>query len=195
MAEALLKAWHAPAAVTDVEISAGDQRLARAGNTKVSALSFHDNISWTQLDNALPMPVDMSDKIVALAIHSSDFVQALDQELLRVTGLTAASYTLKIDGAEAGMFTANQLAEGINLALLPTPMAKQATAVHKLTLQHNNVHFARWRTVQVPLEKETLPNAEKAMAALDGLDADLVRQQRAAAMPKEHRYELEKRGN
>jgi len=190
MAEALLKAWHAPAVVTGVEISAADQRLARAENTKVSALSFRDKISWTQLDNALPMPVDMSDKIVALAIRSSDFVESLDRQLLRVTGLTAPRYTLKIDGAEAGTFPPEQLAEGINLSLLPTPMAKQASAVHQLTLRHNNVHFARWRTVQVPLEKETLSSAEKAIAALDALEADLVKQQRAAAVPKEHRYEL-----
>src|SRR5205823_8692264 len=89
---------------------------------------------WTQLDEALPMPVDLNDPIVALAVKSSDFLQALDQETLKVTGLSAANFNLKIDGEEAGSFSREQLAEGINLATLPTPMAKQAAEVHKLTL-------------------------------------------------------------
>ena len=41
------------------------------------------------------------------------------------------------------------------------PMLKQALAVHDLTLKHNNIHFARWREVQVPLEKENLKNQPK----------------------------------
>ncbi|HKW96266.1 MAG TPA: SGNH/GDSL hydrolase family protein [Bryobacteraceae bacterium] len=190
MAEAVLKAWHAPALVTDVQISAADHRIARSENTKVSGLSTDGGLAWTQLDNALPMPVDMSDKVVALAIHSSDFANSMDREFLQVTGLTAPRYDLKIDGEEAANLTREQLADGINLALLPTPMTKQAAEVHSLTLRHNNVHFARWRTVQVPLEKESLPSAEKAITALDSLETDLVKQQRAAAIPKPHHYQL-----
>ena len=71
-------------------------------------------------------------------------------------GLAAGRYTLKIDGEPAGTFTAEQLAQGINLAELPTPMARQAAEVHALTLRHNNIHAARWRQIQVPLEKRQL---------------------------------------
>ena len=84
------------------------------------------------------MPVDMRDPLVALAIRSSDFVQALNQEPLKVRGLAAGRYALKIDGETAGTFTAEQLAAGVNLAELPTPMARQAAEVHALTLRHNN---------------------------------------------------------
>jgi hypothetical protein len=117
-------------------------------------------------------------------------MDALNQEPLAVRGLAAAKYTLKIDGETAGSFTAEQLAHGVNLAELPTPMARQAAEVHALTLRHNNIHAARWRQVQVPLEKNYSASVSKAPDALDELEADIVKQQRAAAMPKARRFEL-----
>jgi lysophospholipase L1-like esterase len=190
MAEALLKAWKAPAAVTAVEIDANDQHVARAENTTVTGLEAGPGLHWKQTDNALPMPVNWSDPVVALAVHSSDFVEALDQQPLKVTKLTEARYALKIDGETVASFTKQQLEEGINLAMLPTPMAKQAMAVHDLTLKHNNIHFARWRQVQVPLQNDHAPHFEAALDVLDRLEDDLINQQRAAAQPKTRVFEL-----
>ena len=140
------------------------------------------------------MPVDLKDPVMALAVESSDFVQTLNQQTLKVTGLGAASYGLKIDDDEVGSFTSEQLGQGINLAILPTPMAKQAAQVHKLTLQHNNMHFQRWRQVQVPLEKNESARVQKAvkdlMAALDDEEAEIVKQQRAGAQPGRHQFSL-----
>ena len=31
-------------------------------------------------------------------------------------------------------------------------MAKQAAKVHDLTLKHNNIHFVRWRDVQITVK-------------------------------------------
>jgi lysophospholipase L1-like esterase len=190
MAEALLKSWNAPATVTAVEVDAAGKRVVRADNTRVSDLRGQGSLSWTQTDRALPMPLDAKDAVLALAVRSSDFVEALNQQPLKVTGLTAASYTLRIDGEAIGKFTSQQLAEGINLAVLATPMAKQAAAVHALTLKHNNIHFARWRQVQVPLADDRLARKQAALAAVDKLEDDVVAQQRAAAQPKPRRYEL-----
>ena len=69
-------------------------------------------------------------------------------------------------------------------------MAKQAAVVHDLTLKHDTVHFARWRQVEVPLADIQAHPKQPAMDRLDALDAELVDQQRAAAQPKSHRYEL-----
>ena len=69
-------------------------------------------------------------------------------------------------------------------------MAKQAQAVHDLTLKHNNIHFTRWRELQVALAQQPLPHLSQAIEALDNVEADLVAQQRQAAQPKTHRYEL-----
>lgn len=194
MAAELLKSWNAPAVVSAVEIDASARKVSGANMAKVSDLKFGDSVSWTQLDEALPMPVDLNDPVVALAVKSSDFIQALNQQTLKVKGLVAANYTLRIDESEAGMFSKEQLVEGINLAILPTPMARQAGDVHKLTLQHNNIHFKRWRTVQVPMADDKTPNVQKAvkglMDALDDEEAGVVQQQRAAAQPKPHRFQL-----
>lgn len=190
MAEALLKAWNAPAGVAEVEIDAAGKRVVKAENTGVTGLQSGRTVSWTETDRALPMPFDASDAALALALRSSDFIDALDREPLRVTGLTAARYKLEIDGEAVGDFTKEDLASGVNLATLPTPMRKQAAAVHDLTLKHNNVHFARWRQVQVPLANLQPRHMQAAMDALDALEADLIQQQRAAAQPKAHRFML-----
>jgi lysophospholipase L1-like esterase len=192
MAEALLKAWNAPATVASVEIDAAAKRVARADNTKVTALQVGSNLTWSETDSALPLPLplDKDFKDAGLAIRSSDFLEALDQEPLKVTGLTAARYTLKIDGEKVGDFTQEQLQEGINLATLPTPMAKQAAKVHDLTLKHNNIHFVRWRDVQITLKDYKLAGEQAAVVALDRLEDQLVQQQRAAAQPKLRHYEL-----
>jgi lysophospholipase L1-like esterase len=190
MAEALLKAWNAPAVVTDVEIDAGRKEPVRQQHTHVADLHSGKGLSWMQTDDALPMPIDMRDANVALAIRSSDFVEALNQQPLKVRGLTAGRYTVKIDGEAAGSFTAEQLAGGINLASLPTPMARQAAEVHALTLRHNNIHSTRWRQVQVPLEKDNTAHLLKALDALDELEADLLKEQRAAAQPRPRIYEV-----
>jgi lysophospholipase L1-like esterase len=190
MAEALLKAWNAPALVTDVELDAARNEPVRERNTHVAGLRAGKGLSWTQTDEALPMPVDLRDPLVGLAVRSSDFVAALNQETLKVRGLAAGRYALNIDSEPVGTFTAEQLAAGINLAELPTPMARQAAAVHALTLRHNNIHTARWRQVQVPMEKDSAPHLLKALEALDELETDVVKEQRAAAQPKPHRYEV-----
>jgi hypothetical protein len=144
------------------------------------------------MDEALPMPIDKTDEVLALALRASDFVEALDQERLRITGLTAARYQLKIDGEVVGTFSKEEWAKGVNLATLNTPMAKQAADVHNLTLRHNVMHFASWRLVGMNLRKIAVPAAhlKAASDALETLDADVVVEQRVAAVPKAHRYEL-----
>lgn len=190
MAAALLRDWNAPAVVSEVEIDAASRRLVKSENTAVSGTRFGNSLSWTQTDRSLPVPVDLSDPVMELAVKSSDFQETLNRQIVKVTGLPAGKHTLRIDDEEAGTFTEAQWAGGVNLAGLKTPIWAQAAEVHALTLKHNNVHFSRWRDLQVPLQAEPPQSLATALAALDTLDADLVRQQRAAAQPKPHKFEL-----
>lgn len=190
MAEALLKAWNAPAVVTVAEIDAAQTQAVRADNTSVTDLKKSDGLSWTQQDKALPMPVDLKDPVMKLAVQSSDFFRALDWQPLKVTGLKSDRYRLTIDNEEVGTFSKQQLEEGLNLAEFPTPMVKQSQAVHELTLKHNDIHFARWRSIQISLAQITSPQTPAALEALDKLEADLVAQQRSLAQPKARHYEL-----
>jgi lysophospholipase L1-like esterase len=190
MAQALLKSWHAPAVVTEVELDAGRRNDPVQTNTHVSDLMFGKTVSWTQLDNALPMPLDRSDVLVALVLKSCDFVDTLNREPLRVKGLARGNYRLEIDGDSAGTFSSDQLATGINLADLATPMTRQAAAVHKLTQAHLNIHNTRWRQLQVPLQTNESPELLNSLKALDELETRLVHDQRAAAQPRPHRFQL-----
>jgi len=189
MAGALLRAWNAPALVSDVEIDASASAVRRSTNAEVSSVDNAGGLRWQELEHALPMPIDWKDSVIALAVHSSDFLTALDREMLHVSGLASGGYTLKIDSEAVGNFSADQLKDGINLAEYPTPMAQQAAEVHKLTLEHNAVHFARWRSVQVPLDGQGFALAP-AESSLDSLEEQIVLAQRIAAQPRRHQYEL-----
>lgn len=190
MAASLLKSWNAPAAVTTVELDAGGKRVLNSANTKVFDFTSGDTLSWAQTDAALPLPLDLKDEAVALVARLSDVVESLDRQSLKVKNLSAPRYTLKIDGEEVGVWSKEQLAAGINLAVLPTPMLKQAMAVHTLTLQHNRIHFVRWREIQVPFDKVNTGDLQKTLDTLDALEADIIKRQRAAAVPRPYRYEL-----
>ena len=190
MAGALLKSWNAPSAVTAVEIAAAQMKVVGQTNTEVSNLRGTGSLEWSQRDMALPMPLDLKDEVMMLALRSSDFLETLDRQTLKVTGLTGPRYQLNIDGTDLGVFTKDQLAAGINLAELATPMLKQALEVHDLTLKHNSIHAARWQELQVGLANKSLPHLQAALDALELLESELVTRQRAAAQPTVRHYEL-----
>ncbi len=190
MAEALLQAWNAPSVVSTAEIDVERKDVVRAEKTRIDGLEIGDQIRWTQRDEALPMPIDLKDPIVALAVKASDVEESLNWQVLKVKGLKAARYQLSIDGSPVGPFTREELASGVNLARHETPMLRQAREVHRLTLHHNDLHFMRWRAFQVPLEKRTDQTLTNGMHTLDTVEASLVADQRAAAQPRSHRFEL-----
>lgn len=215
LAGALLKAWHAPSVVSSVRLAVSKKRFTDIENTSVTNAQFAHTISWTQLDRALPFPIDQDDPILALVLQCSDFVDALDQEKLQVAELPKSAYRLEIDGQPIGRFTRSQLSEGINLALFNTPMKQQADRVYDLTRERNDVHFGRWRQVQLtqgvaykqsagkdllntpaayvtilPEDSETASQKQRALQALDELDQELATLQHSAAQPKPHSYRL-----
>jgi lysophospholipase L1-like esterase len=191
MAKALLESWNVPALVCEVEIDAARAAVVQQRHAQITALAgAGKTLAWTQLDEALPMPVDSKDSLVSLAVKASNFHDALNRQILKVTKLAPGNYTLKIDGAPVGAFSAAQLAQGLNLAELATPMQDQAAQVHALTLQHASIHNTRWRQVQVPQEKSNTPELLAALSALDQLETTLIKEQRALALPLPHRFEL-----
>jgi hypothetical protein len=196
MAEALLKAWNAPAIVTEVAIDAESRTISQTIRTEVhSILRRGDTLSWTQNDDALPFPVDWQDAPVSVAAYSSDFIPAIDDEPLRVKNLKPGDYTLKIDGQEITTYPADQFGRGINLSLLETPMLKQAAEVLKLTNLHNTLHWSRWILLQIALAQYGLPHYNAALADMDALERETVLRQRATAQPKPHVYEIIRKGS
>jgi hypothetical protein len=54
-------------------------------------------------------------------------------------------------------------------------MAKQALDVHVLTIRRNQIHYERWRHVQVPLQEHKLERLQPALDSLDALEVELNR--------------------
>jgi hypothetical protein len=191
MAQSLLQAWQAPATVTAVEIDALRGSVRQSENTTVREMESGRVIAWSQDDRALPMPVDFTDSTVALAASCSDFTRALNQQTLRIRGMAAEWYRLTIDGEPMGFFSRSRLDEGINLGGLPTPMWKQAMAVHVLTRKHDKLQTARWRLLHAPAEERQSAEWKQALEALRDVEADLLDERRAKAKPRTHDYELQ----
>ena len=59
-----------------------------------------------------------------------------------------------------------------------------------MTLEHNNVHFTRWREVQVPYVDDSPGEVARAVEALDAIEAKVVKRMREAAVPRPHAFEL-----
>jgi lysophospholipase L1-like esterase len=195
MAEQLLKAWHARPTVSAVAIDAAARKVTASEYTQITDLKTEGALKWTQTDEALPLPfanliAGDHDKTIELAIKSSDITEALNAQPLTVTGLAPGKYKLNIDKQEAGTFTDVELATGINLAILDTPMSKQAMAVRDLTVKRLDVHQQRWRTFQVPLTPLDLLHLDEADKAMDAVDLELTAKQRQAAHPLPHEFEL-----
>jgi len=194
MAAALLEAWNAPGMVTNVEIDAAQMRVPHSDYTHVALLEGADGLVWDQQDERLPMPMNLEDGSIALADRAAGLSSRLNRETLKVSGLAGGRYSLQIDGVAVGTFAAGDLAAGLNLALLNTPMTRQADAVLLLALKHNRLHTVRWRAVEVGTAEITTEPVNKLRGQLlDEMDAeegDLVRDERARAQPVTHHYEL-----
>ncbi|HUZ47504.1 MAG TPA: GDSL-type esterase/lipase family protein [Terriglobia bacterium] len=227
MAQTLLKAWNAPAVVSDVQINASASSVKQSENASVTDLSAaQGGVSWTETDKALPYPImtlhstkwpqfppdpfkgykmevfwEMPplssaeiNPVAALVTKLSGMYEALDNETLRVSGLEANEYALKIDGKPVGTFSREQLASGINLARYDTPMMEQAYNVMTLVWHRVDVRFYGWRAIQVPLGRLDAPGLQDGVAhmltTLDRVQDDLVAQAHSAAQPQTHHYEL-----
>jgi hypothetical protein len=148
------------------------------------------SLTWTQTDKVLPLPLDMRDRVVGLAVHSSGVVEALDREMLTVTGLTAERYELSIDDVKVGVFPKDRLEKGLNLARFATPMRHQALEVLGLTKRRTDLLDLRWHQLVVGFEGKESAALTKALEGLSGLADELRDEQRAAAKPKPHKFKL-----
>jgi lysophospholipase L1-like esterase len=202
MAEALLRSWGAPSVVSAVDIDGSTGTVKRTENTVIhsierrrgvgeSAAKMSSALEWTQTDQALPMPLEKNDETIDMAVRYSDFVDALNQEVLKVSGLPGGRYGLQIDGQAIGAFEATELATGINLTAMKTPMSSQAQTVLDLTYRRNHLRFARMMMVDNALKDFHPAKLHGAVKALESLEHEVLSLQRAAALPKAHNYRLE----
>ena len=146
MAYLLLKAQHVPGVVSEIVVDAAAGSSAGTVNGTVTGLKAAPTaVDFECLENALPYPVAAAARD---ALKLIPFTADLNRELLRVTGLSPGRYTLLIDGAVVDTASAEQLAQGVNLADNPrTPMLAQAQAVMAVNDRRHNIYGGQLRTL------------------------------------------------
>lgn len=130
--------------VANVEINADKKQAVKSDNCTISNIKkIGKDLSFDYLAEALPYPLDTiargweQKKSQSEATKVVPFMEEMNREILKVTGLKG-QYKLLIDDEEIGVWSANDLAEGINLAAeSKTPQYQQA-----LTVMHLNEY--RW---------------------------------------------------
>jgi lysophospholipase L1-like esterase len=143
MAWAILKGLHFPTVVSNVEIDAAAKQVAKAENCKVSELAAGDGgVSFQRIDAALPFFPAEAEKINEwLPIRDE-----MNRYLLKVSGLKAGRYEIRLGGTKVAEYTAAELAEGVNLAaaaLAGGPVADQVNAVWQAVKAKNSYYHDR----------------------------------------------------
>lgn len=130
IAHAILQALAVEGTVSDLHIDAADgvqmaKRCVVRGVERTPG-----GISFELHEEALPLPFMAEAATVRMRLG---FDAALNRQRLRVTGLPAGEHGLSIDGDQIGVYTAAELAAGVDLASNPaTPQHRQATAILSL---------------------------------------------------------------
>jgi lysophospholipase L1-like esterase len=189
LAGALLRAWKAPSVVTRVEIesSAAGSRLVRSENTEVAGLSAKGPyLEWSQTDRALPLPLSAKDAEAELAETAGAGLEALNQQVLKITGLAQGRYEVVIDAVTVGRYTEAELGAGVNLAREETPMFRRARPFSWTVADRHELERVRRRLLAGPGEAKALDAAE----TLAGLAARAQDERPATAKPGLHRYEV-----
>lgn len=187
MAAELAHTWGASPVVSRVELNGASASIHASENTRISRLEKTSaGLQWTQLDNALPLPLPLENEMMRFVLDISDLAAA-DQQILRVTDLPGKEYQLKIDEKPIAAFSREQLAGGVNLALYPTPMENQAKEVDGLELERSQLDQAIFiLTIDDPKSQTDAATVK----SIEGKNAALLEEQRKTCQPRAHKFEL-----
>ena len=138
MAYTFLKAQGMPRDVASISVNAKKGKAGATANAQVGhIIKIAEGIEFDALEKALPF-VAPDAAVPALALVPFD--QELNQETLIVAGLSKGAYAVRIDGADAGEYSSEQLKAGVNLAGNPkTPQYQQSAAATKISLERTKV--------------------------------------------------------
>jgi lysophospholipase L1-like esterase len=191
MAASILKGLSFPRLVSAAEINAETGKSSAAHNCTIENVVKKDGgISFSRLDGALPFFPTEARKILA----SAPLLEDLSDYNLKVTGLAAGKYEVRIGGKKIAELTADQLAAGANLAdaaLAEGPIADQVKAVKAAVENKNRYHHDQifrgmvlqsgvpeWVYSIIPraeLDSKRSALMEERMAKLPALDAEVAK--------------------
>ncbi len=192
MAASILKGLSFPTLVSSAEIDATAGKATAAKNCTIENVTAKDGgVSFSRLDAALPF----FPKEAAPILPHAPILEELNNYHLKVTGLAAGNYEVKVGGKKVADLTAEQLAAGANIAagvLNEGPIADQVKSVKEAIEAKNrfyhdmifrgivlsNVSIPEWLGIKItPQEIEAKKQAAIAerLAKLPELDAAVAK--------------------
>ena len=114
-------------------------------------------------------------------------IMALGEVRLRLTGLPTGKYKIKVDGKDAGEYTAEALAAGFPIGLLSEKANEQSGTIATLIRKRADIFFWRWRQLEVLLATE-YKSATEVVSSFTPLIAEM--QERARLLAALHQYQL-----
>jgi lysophospholipase L1-like esterase len=189
MAFAILKGLGAPAEVSSAVVDARDGSVREAKGCAVTAVTAKDGVvSFTRTDEGLPFNHGI---FYALNYRFVPVPEELNRYRLGVTNLPKGRYDVTADGRGVGVYTAEQLAGGVNIASATTdawqpggPWDAQANLLRSLTDARHEVDQAR---VHSRIYLPDGPSKEFGGQAQD-FDGRIVAMQRAVAKPRPYAF-------
>jgi lysophospholipase L1-like esterase len=192
MAAELLSAWHVNPLVGRVFLNADKASITNEENTKVEAVQHTaDGLQWIQTDRALPLPLDPGEPMTKFLLSISDIAK-LDQQILQVDSLLPGNYVLAIDGKAVGTFSQDELGQGVNIALYPTPMLSQARDIEWHEQRRATLDLARFI---LTAEITSTDGRQAAAETLERAEAELASNIRSSLVLKPHTFELRRKLN
>jgi lysophospholipase L1-like esterase len=194
MAFAILKGLDAPADVSSVTIDADGAKLVAAKGCTVKELASKDGaLEFKRLDEGLPFNYGI---FYGLNYRHVPVPNELNRYLLAVKNLPKGSYEVTADGRGAGVFTAERLAAGVNIAsTTPDPWQPggpwnvQANVLKSLTdSRHEVVSANAHLRVYLP----AAPATEQLGKQSNEFDDKIVEMQRTVAKPQPYRFVIKK---
>ena len=191
MAASILKGLGFPSLVSSAEIDAAGGKVVGTKNCTVDNVATKEGgLGFSRLDGALPFfPAD-----AVSILPWAPILEELNDYRLKVTGLPAGKYEVRVGGKKIAELTAEQLAAGANLAagaLKEGPIADQAKAVRTAVENKNRFHHDMifrgmvlsnavpdWVYSVIPreeLEAKKKSIFEERLAKLPALDAEVAK--------------------
>jgi len=184
MAFAILKGLDAPADVSSLTLDAPSAKVVSAVGCEVSELQWKDGqLSFVRLDEGRPINFGL---FGALQFASVPIPDQLNRYLLTIKNLAPGKYQVRAEERLIGTFTAQQLAQGLNISSL-TPNAWQpggpwdaeATVLARITEARSELNVAEVLSAQFlstqPQRALWLKQRAEANRQLEDLQRTLVR--------------------
>ncbi|MER3426477.1 MAG: hypothetical protein C4334_00025 [Pyrinomonas sp.] len=114
-------------------------------------------------------------------------IEKLGQVRLRIVGLPAGHYSVRVDDGEAMQFSAQELERGIPINALSKAARERTDKLASLIRRRADLFFLRWRQIEVPLAGQ-YRSVPRILSAFDEFDAEITAQERTLAQP--HRYRI-----